>query len=166
MVNHAVVFAMRRGGVLLARHLEGRHFGARLPPSGKVKPSDEGTHTTAAREADEEMGITLVNPRCLGIVEILKGRDEKNLRLFVYAATYRGKPRESNEMDDPQFFPIQELPLKDMWSDAPRWVPRLLNQAPGDPPLGLRLRLVRGPDSSWFHVVRFNPDDLIRKHRA
>lgn len=163
MVNHAVVFAMRRNKVLLARHLEGTHFGALLPPSGKVKPSDQSIEIAGTREAWEELDILITNPRCVGVVEILK-EGGKNLRLFIIIAKYLGTPRGSNEMEKPHLYSIKNLPIKDMWPDASHWVRRVINHNHHAPPIGLRLRLKRGPNNQTkYHVARFNPDAVVRR---
>ncbi|MFA6131911.1 MAG: NUDIX domain-containing protein [Patescibacteria group bacterium] len=168
MVHHAVALPVSEDGreVLLACHTEGTNYGALLPPSGKVKPTDRNAQAAAVRETREELGIDLDDPRCVGVVEVLK-EDGDWLRLFVFVSRYRGKPRKSNEMRDARLFPIDDLPLEDMWPDASSWVPHVINHGHDAPPLGFRLRHVRGPNGRpGFLVKRFNPAALVRRYCA
>lgn len=166
VINHAVVFAMNGGRVLLARHREGTYNGFLLPPSGKKRSCDNNILDTAAREAKEETGIDITKPRCVGVVEIFR-EDGKELRLFPVIAGYRGHPRESNEMTEPRLYPLDHLPVEEMWPDTDRWMPYVIAHDRHTPPFGLRLRWKRGSDGQLqWQVTRFNPDTLIRKFCA
>jgi 8-oxo-dGTP diphosphatase len=39
--------------------------------------------------------------------------------------TWAGEPRPSDELD-PEWFPVDAVPLDEMWDDAKRWLPAVL----------------------------------------
>lgn len=92
---------------------------------GKVQEG-ESIEDGAVRELREECGIE-ADPGDLekyGIIEFEFRNDPgKVLEVHVFKAhTHRGEPAESEEMR-PQWFYVDEIPFRDMWSDDPYWLP-------------------------------------------
>jgi 8-oxo-dGTP diphosphatase/2-hydroxy-dATP diphosphatase len=93
---------------------------------GKVE-AGETIEAAARREVIEEAGI---EPRELvkqGILTFeFKDDPERILEVHVFKATdYSGDPIETEEMK-PQWFMVDEIPFKEMWSDDLYWMPLLL----------------------------------------
>ena len=83
----------------------------------------------AAREVKEESGI-LVDPADLQeMAEVtfrFPARPKWDQTVSVFTTPdWAGEPGESTEIT-PQWFPVTQLPLDDMWDDARYWLPHVL----------------------------------------
>lgn len=140
---------LREGEILLARKKRGFGVGKWNGAGGKPEPG-EPIELTAIRETQEELGVT---PRDLRRVATLDfsfpqtpeyaGWDQQ-VCVFVGEA-WEGEPTESEEMA-PRWFPLDAIPLVEMWPDDVHWLPLVL--------AGKRLRahfLYESPDviSEW-----------------
>jgi 8-oxo-dGTP diphosphatase len=117
--------------VLLGRKKKGLGQGQLVAPGGKLEPG-ESPSDAAVREVYEEVGIELQRDR-LKLIGDLKypfpHREEWSQRSWVYFAEYHGgEPTESSELS-PAWFPIDDLPLAEMWDDAKYWLPAALGGA-------------------------------------
>ncbi len=134
LAEASLVFVLNADGhVLLARKT--RHIGAGYwngYGGGPEKIDDGDMFRTAIRELSQESGLA-GRPQDLEQVAICYFNNTKaNGRTFtckvhVYLLrTWQGTPRWTEEMEDPRFFPIQDLPLSEMMPADRHWVPRVL----------------------------------------
>lgn len=92
---------------------------------GKVKEG-ETIEESAIREVEEETGITIHEMEKRGIIEFEFENDPVILEVHIFKITaYDGEPQETEEMK-PQWFNIDEIPFKQMWSDDMYWFPYFL----------------------------------------
>jgi 8-oxo-dGTP diphosphatase len=92
-------------------------------PGGKVE-SDETVRECVVRELREEVGITVQNPEKVGV--FVYRSDDWDAVVHVFRATaYEGSPEETPEAD-PAWFPVDDLPLGEMWTTDREWLPRVL----------------------------------------
>jgi len=120
---------LREGEILLARKKRGFGVGKWNGAGGKPEPG-EPIERTAIRETEEELGVT---PRDLCRVATLDfffpqtpeyvGWDQQ-VCVFLGDA-WDGDPTESEEMA-PRWFPLDALPLAEMWPDDIHWLPLVL----------------------------------------
>jgi len=120
---------LREGEILLARKKRGFGVGKWNGAGGKPEPG-EPIELTAIRETQEELGVT---PRDLRRVATLDfffpqtpeyaGWDQQ-VCVFVGEA-WAGEPTESEEMA-PRWFPLDAIPLAEMWPDDVHWLPLIL----------------------------------------
>ena len=92
---------------------------------GKVK-GGETIEEAARREVLEETGMEIVSMEKAGILEFEFENDPVVLEVHIFKIEdYEGEPVETEEMR-PQWFMIDEIPFKQMWSDDPYWFPLFL----------------------------------------
>lgn len=93
---------------------------------GRIE-AGETPREAAGRELLEE-AVLSVDPSSLqdmGEISFYFGENPTfHCHIFV-AKEWVGEPEESDEMR-PEWFPIQELPLTDMWESDVLWLPRVL----------------------------------------
>lgn len=92
---------------------------------GKVEKG-ETIEQGAIRELGEEAGINDGKLKKMGIIEFSFQNDEKILQVHIFKLTdFLGEPIETEEMR-PQWFPFNEIPFLQMWSDDEYWFPLFL----------------------------------------
>lgn len=115
--------------VLLGRKLTGLGRGRWVGPGGKVEEG-EALVEAAIRELEEEVGL-IAHPTDLEPIARLDypfpSRPHLSQRSHAYRLRrFSGIVRESEELS-PKWWPLGELPLDGMWSDAKLWLPRALS---------------------------------------
>ena len=128
METVTLCFLIRRGEVCLAMKKRGFGAGRWNGYGGKVRER-ESLGEAVVREIREESGIEM-KPHDLksqGDIEFyFRDHPEFNQRVYIFTArSWQGEPCETEEMK-PQWFPIDRLPLKDMWASDAKWVPLVL----------------------------------------
>jgi len=104
-----------------------RGFGAgRWNGFGGKLLSNESLKDGARRETMEEAGVEPRSFEEMGILEFSwQGRGDL-LEVHVFKVTdWEGVPAETEEMR-PEWFPMDQIPYEDMWSDDPYWLPLYL----------------------------------------
>ncbi|QLG26111.1 8-oxo-dGTP diphosphatase [Halorarum halophilum] len=92
-------------------------------PGGKVEPG-ETPRECVVREVREEVGIEVRDPVKVGEFEYYS--EDWNALVHVYRATeYAGDPVETDEAV-PEWFPVDDLPLSEMWATDRDWLPTVL----------------------------------------
>lgn len=127
-----VTYLLREGAsgteVLLGRKKYGLGEGKLVGLGGKLQPG-EHPRMAAVREIEEEAGV-FVDPQSMhhtGLLTYLfPTKVEWSQESWVYLCRdWIGEPEETVELI-PQWFPVAELPLREMWSDARYWLPAAL----------------------------------------
>lgn len=122
-------FLLREGEILLALKKRGFATGKWNGAGGKPEPG-ESIDEAAIREVREEIGVTPLHPRRVATLDFyfpehpdFAGWDQQ---VCVYLAdAWQGTPVETEEMA-PRWFPLDALPLAEMWADDPLWLPLVL----------------------------------------
>jgi 8-oxo-dGTP diphosphatase len=116
------------GSVLLGLKKRGFGRGKWNGFGGKIE-AGEDARTAVVREVAEEAGL-VVDPRDLAPAGHItfyfpaEPRFDHHVTVFV-ASRWSGEPRESEEMA-PRWFPVDGLPLANMWQDDAHWLPLVL----------------------------------------
>lgn len=105
----------------------------RMPVGGHLKATDSSLFDAAAREAQEESGISpiLSETILLSIVETIHADREASNRLMVwFMGAFHGTPREHTDegLFDPRGFALERLPLHEMWPADTCWLPAVLRE--------------------------------------
>jgi 8-oxo-dGTP diphosphatase len=119
-------YPIRDGKVLLAMKKRGFGIGKLNGPGGKVQEG-ESPEQACRREFFEETncGLTVLEHR--GLIEFVfpdKPEMDQACHIFV-TRELEGEPQETEEMA-PAWYPIQALPLDQMWEDDQYWLPGVL----------------------------------------
>lgn len=123
-VPATLVFVIRDGEILLIDKKTGLGKGKINGPGGKVEPGEK-PEACAARECQEELGITVSNLQYCG-QHRFQFVDGLTIHVWVYRTSdYEGVPTESIEAR-PLWVPLDEIPYEQMWEDDGIWLPMLL----------------------------------------
>ncbi|MRG61412.1 NUDIX domain-containing protein [Agromyces sp. CFH 90414] len=114
--------------VLLGRKKHGLGAGYFVAPGGKLEPGESAVEAVV-REVREESGLEIEasDLEARGVITYLFPHREawtQQSSVFV-CRTWRGEPVPSDELD-PEWHPVDEVPLDQMWDDARRWLPGVL----------------------------------------
>jgi 8-oxo-dGTP diphosphatase len=115
-----------KGEVLLQKKARGFGQGNWNGPGGKIKPGESPVEGVI-REVAEETGLVLFAPEQAGELEfVVPHREEINNYCYVFRAHYPGgEPKDLGE-GELRWFPLDKIPLKQMWDDDQYWLPAVL----------------------------------------
>jgi len=130
MHDATLCYILGNGKVLLGMKKRGFGEGKWNGYGGKVR--DETIEECVIRETFEETGIKILKLEKVGMFEFYftnapKGKSWDQV-VHVYISRegeWTGEPKETEEMY-PKWFPINEIPLKDMWSGDVYWLLKVL----------------------------------------
>ncbi len=127
MKKSTLCFCIKDNRVLLAMKKRGFGSGKWNGYGGKVQ-TKENPVTAAVRELEEESGL-IANEKDLYQLALIRFYFDGNLvfECFVYIThSWQGEPNETEEMR-PKWYPISDLPFKEMWVADVKWIPLILN---------------------------------------
>ncbi len=117
-------FIRSAGRLLLMRKKRGLGAGKINAPGGRIEVGETALEA-AVRETQEEVGVTPIDPQCMGALHF-DFKDGYALHCLVYLAEgLHGDPIETDEAD-PFWVTIDRIPYGEMWSDDRYWLPLLL----------------------------------------
>lgn len=128
MKHLTLLFLLRDSRVLLAMKKRGFGEGRWNGVGGKVD-GNETIEQAMLRECQEEIRVTPLVFKNAGEITFNEfvGNNTSNLQVHVFTCTqWQGEPIETEEMA-PLWFDMNDLPLKDMWSDDAYWLPQVLS---------------------------------------
>lgn len=125
-IINTLCFIFDNERVLLAMKKRGFGAGKWNGYGGKVQRG-ETIEEAARREIKEEAGIDDISLEPRGILRFSwVSAKQRPIECHVFKIiSYQGEPIETEEMR-PQWFAIDSLPFKEMWSDDPIWLPEFL----------------------------------------
>lgn len=117
-----------RAEVLLGRKKHGLGQGYFVGLGGKLEPGESAVEA-AVRESFEEAGVVIdpvdLEPRGL-LTYLFPHREAWSQASNVFVCrSWSGLPGPSDELD-PEWFPLDRVPLEQMWDDAKHWLPGVL----------------------------------------
>lgn len=157
-----LLFVVRDDEVLLIHKKRGLGKGKVNGPGGKLDPGETPAEC-AVRECEEEIGITPLDPECMG-QHRFQFTDGYSIHCWVFRASdFDGEPVETDEAT-PFWCRLDEIPFDEMWEDDRHWLPLVLDgQAfdgrwvfDGDRMLDHDLRVL-GPAPARASVKQENP---------
>lgn len=119
-----LMFVVKDGRILLIEKKRGHGAGKINGPGGKIDPG-ESPLTCAVRETQEELLISVKNPR--KVAELwFQMSDYPSLLCHVFIANdFDGEPTETEEAT-PLWAPLDVIPYDRMWEDDRHWLPLVL----------------------------------------
>jgi ADP-ribose pyrophosphatase YjhB (NUDIX family) len=127
MKQATLLFLLDSEKILLAMKKRGFGAGRWNGVGGKVT-AHETVRVATVRECQEEIQVI---PRRIIEVATLNfyfpsAKKDWNQRVIVFTSKdWEGEPTETEEMA-PKWFPINEIPYSEMWSDDQHWLPEVL----------------------------------------
>lgn len=128
MTDGTLVFIIKDERILLAMKKRGFGEGKWNGPGGKIQ-AGEAPIDAAIRETQEEISVTPVLRRELGVISY---HDPKfgDWSVHVFRATsWKGEPVETEEMK-PQWWALSAIPYENMWAGDDQWLPYVLRDHP------------------------------------
>jgi len=133
MIDATLCYLIKKGEqgkeILLAKKKRGLGCGKWNGVGGRFddKVGDKNIVETVLREAEEEIGVKIENPKKVAFLSCYfpyKKEWNQNIHVFL-AEKWTGEPRESEEMA-PQWFKTDKIPYQDMWEDDKFWLESVL----------------------------------------
>ena len=118
--------------ILLIRKKRGMGSGKWNAPGGKLEPG-ESALAAAARETQEETGITPVGAVYVGLLEFRFAEGSTcwdNLCRVFRADSFKGALVPEHEECAPEWVQLDSIPYDGMWEDDRSWLPCLLAGRP------------------------------------
>ncbi len=123
-----LVFVIQDERILLIRKKRGLGKGKINGPGGKLDPGENAIEC-AARECQEELGITVHQLECMGEHKF-QFSDGYSIHCWVFRTS--GFDGEAIETDEavPLWTNISEIPFDEMWEDDHIWLPMVIAGKP------------------------------------
>ncbi|MEM8485537.1 MAG: 8-oxo-dGTP diphosphatase [Bacteroidota bacterium] len=119
-----LAFVIKEGQILLIRKKRGLGAGKINGPGGRLE-ANETIVACAIREAQEELGITPINPVKRGELKF-QFADGYSIHVHVFRAEdLEGTPIETDEAI-PIWAGLDAVPYDEMWEDDEIWIPHLI----------------------------------------
>lgn len=139
--------------ILLGEKTEGFGIGKLNGPGGKFDYTiDKSIEDTLSRECREEVGITVMEKKKLGIIDFQFVGKNWELEVHFYKISgFWGEPITMLDADikDPRMYKLNRLPYERMWAADRVWLPLLLADRYFRGSV-----LYRNPDTILKHSIR------------
>lgn len=123
---YTLAIARQDNQILLARKARGFGAGVWNGFGGKVE-GGETIEEAAVRECQEEAGITPSKLYSRGVLAFhYEATGHIHLTRIFEVASFTGMPTATEEMKDPTWFPVEDIPYTQMWPDDRFWMPLLI----------------------------------------
>ncbi len=120
-----LIFIVRAGQVLLIRKKRGLGAGKITAPGGRQE-AGETLVDCARRELFEEVGLRAVDvPSPLGLLRFQFTNGYK-LQVHLFRSLACSGHAHETEEAVPHWYPLDALPLEEMWEDDVLWLPQVL----------------------------------------
>tara|TARA_Y100000310_G_scaffold343382_1_gene450751 strand:- start:1273 stop:1740 length:468 start_codon:yes stop_codon:yes gene_type:complete len=94
---------------------------------GKVE-GEESIEEAAIREIEEEIGIKPRKIKKHGILQFEFKDNSEGIKMHIFRGEdFDGEAKEGEEMK-PEWFHVDKIPFRSMWSDDPHWMPHFLEK--------------------------------------
>ncbi len=123
-IRATLMFVVRDGQVLLIHKKRGIGAGKINGPGGKLDPG-ETLLECAVRETEEEVGLTALGARQLGVLwfQFVHG-------LSIHCTVFRADAFTGELIETPEatpiWVPVDDIPYDAMWADDRHWLPVML----------------------------------------
>jgi 8-oxo-dGTP diphosphatase len=126
VIEATICHVARRRTLLLKKASRGISVGKWNAPGGKLEPGEE-PEQCARREVREETGLMVSRLFYHGVLTfVMDGGKTLHTRAHLFSTkNAKGKARSSDE-GEVRWFPMDALPLDEMWEDDQLWIPLML----------------------------------------
>lgn len=148
VIEATICHVIRDRRLLLKKANRGFSLGKWNAPGGKSEPGEE-PEECARREVLEETGLRVSKLFYHGTLTfVMDGGKTLHTRAHLFSTSkVRGRARSSDE-GPVKWFPLDGLPLDEMWDDDQFWIPLMLR--------GIRFDATFTYDTANRHVTRFS----------
>ncbi len=132
MIEATMVFLLSGNHMLLGQKTKSHCIGKLVPPGGKIDPG-ESVYRYAVRETEDECGLTpVMNRQPVGSIYChYPPESQKDIPVHVFRAIrYKGDLRDSNELNDVQWYSATESTYDRMMAGDRFWVPHVMRNIP------------------------------------
>jgi 8-oxo-dGTP diphosphatase len=120
-----LIYPIKDNKILLIKKKRGLGKGLWNGPGGKLE-KNETPEEAARRELKEEVGLIAKDIEFKGFLEFFEIKEKELHYVYVFITkNFEGKEKETEEAY-PNWFEIDNIPLKEMWEDDKYWLPKLL----------------------------------------
>lgn len=147
VIEATICHVIRHDKLLLKKANRGISVGKWNAPGGKSEPG-ESPEECARREVLEETGLRVSKLLYHGVLTfMMDGGKTLHTRAHLFSTKHARGTARSSEEGPVRWFPLDDLPLGEMWEDDLYWVPLMLK--------GITFNATFTYDAANRHVIGF-----------